>query len=104
MEFTDQNFTKEVLQSKEAVLVDFWAPWCGPCKMMSPIIDELIKEYSGKSIKIGKLNVDENPKTAEKYEVMSIPTLLFFKDGQVKKQLVGLQDKNSLKKELDQYV
>lgn len=104
MEFTDQNFDKEVLQAKKAVLVDFWATWCGPCKMMSPIIDELIKEYTGRPVKIGKLNVDESPKTAEKYEVMSIPTLIIFKNGQIKKRMVGLQEKTSLKKEIDTYV
>jgi thioredoxin 1 len=99
--FTDINFEKEVLKSKELVLVDFWAPWCGPCQMMGPIIEELAEEYQDKSIKIGKLNVDENEDIPARYNIMSIPTLIFFKDGKPIEQLVGVQNKNDLKKKIE---
>lgn len=99
MQFTDQNFEQEVLKSDKPVLVDFWAAWCGPCQMMGPIIEELAGEMKEKH-KIGKLNVDENRETAVKYGVMSIPTLIIFKDGKVVKQLVGVQAKESLEEEL----
>lgn len=101
MEFTDKNFSEEVLKSKVPVLVDFWAPWCGPCRMQGPIIEELEKDYAGKAVKIGKLNVDENGDIAQKYGVMSIPTLLLFKDGKIIEQMVGVQSKESLKSKLD---
>ena len=81
-EFTDQNFDQEVLKSDKPVLVDFWAPWCGPCQAMGPIIDELAKEFEGKA-KVGKLNVDENSKIAQDFAVMSIPSLKIFKDGKI---------------------
>ena len=81
-EFTDDNFAKEVLQADKPVLVDFWAPWCGPCKSIGPIVEKLAQELAG-SVKIGKLNVDDNPATAQEYGVMSIPTLLLFKGGKV---------------------
>lgn len=98
MQFTEQNFVQEVEQGKGLVLVDFFAEWCGPCRVMGPIIEELFEEFKGKEgIKIGKLNIDESSKTAQKYNVMSIPTLILFKDGQKIEQLVGLQDKDSLK-------
>ena len=96
---TDQNFSKEVLKSEKAVLVDFWAPWCGPCRVQGPIIEELAKEME--KIKIGKLNVDENSQTAGQYGVMSIPTLIIFKNGQPIEQLVGVQTKAQLKKKLE---
>lgn len=102
--FTDQNFQKEVLESKEPVLMDVWAPWCGPCKMLAPIIEELAKEYKRKGIKIGKLNVDENSGTANTYHVMSIPTLLFFKYGKIVDQVVGAQTKEDLKKKIDEVI
>lgn len=89
---TDQNFPQEALQSEVPVLVDFWAPWCGPCLMAAPIIEELAKGYEGK-IKIGKLNVDENPQTPPKYEIMSIPTVIIFKDGQEVRRQVGFPGK-----------
>jgi len=97
--FTDQNFEQEVLNSQKPVLVDFWAPWCGPCQMMGPIIEELAEELEGKVV-VGKLNVDENPQMAQKYGVMSIPTLLIFKDGRVVEQFVGVQPKEVLKQVL----
>ncbi len=90
MQFTDQNFEAEVLKSDKPVLVDFWAVWCGPCQMMGPIIEELAKEV-GDKYKVGKLNVDENRETASKYGIMSIPTLIIFKDGKAVKQFVGVQ-------------
>jgi thioredoxin 1 len=95
-EFTDQNFEQEVIKSEKPVLVDFWAPWCGPCQVMGPIIDGLAKEIGDKG-KVGKLNVDENPETAGKYGVMSIPTLKIFKGGQVVKEFVGVQSAEILK-------
>jgi thioredoxin 1 len=101
IEFTDQNFEQEVLNSQQPVLVDFWAPWCGPCQMMGPIIEELAKEMEGKA-KIGKLNVDEHGETASKFGIMSIPALKIFKAGEVVKEFVGVQDKDSLKKELEE--
>ena len=100
LHFTDANFKKDVLESNLPVLVDFWATWCGPCKMITPIIEELAKEYSGK-IKIGKLNVEESPKTPSQYGVMSIPTLIFFKEGKVMEQVVGALNKAELKKKID---
>ena len=98
--FTDANFEQEVLKSEKPVLVDFWAPWCGPCQMMGPIIEELAKETEGK-IKIGKMNVDENPATAEKFGIMSIPSVKIYKEGKVIKEFTGVQSKESLKEELD---
>ncbi|RJQ38160.1 thioredoxin [Candidatus Microgenomates bacterium] len=100
MVVTDQNFDQEVLQSKIPVLVDFWAQWCMPCKMISPIIDEIAKDYEGK-IKVAKLDVDENPASAGKFGIMSIPSIYIFKDGKPVKTLVGVQSKESLEKEID---
>lgn len=94
--FTDANFDEEVLKSEKPVLVDFWAPWCGPCKMMGPIVEELATENANKSIKIGKLNVDENSAMAGKFGVMSIPTFLVFKNGEVVDQAVGGVGKEKL--------
>ncbi|UQZ33282.1 thioredoxin [Paenibacillus sp. PK3_47] len=92
---SDQTFGNEV-EGQGTVVVDFWAPWCGPCKMLAPILDELSSEL-GDSVKIAKLNVDENPETASRFGVMSIPTLIFFKDGQPVDKVVGLNSKESLK-------
>jgi thioredoxin 1 len=92
--FTDQNFEKEVLKSEMPVLVDFWAPWCGPCQMVSPLIEELAKEVEGK-VKVGKLNVDENPQVATKYGIMSIPTVIFFKEGQEVTRQIGLESREN---------
>ncbi len=99
LEFTDANFEEEVLKSEKPVLVDFWASWCGPCQMMSPVIDEVASEI-GDVAKVGKLNVDENAESAQKYGVMSIPTIIMFKDGKNVKQLVGAQAKEVLVEEL----
>ncbi len=101
--FTDANFEPEVLKSNIPVLVDFFAVWCGPCKQLAPIIEELASEYEGK-IKIGKLDVDENNPTASKYGVMSIPTLIFFKDGKVVEKVSGFHHKDQLKAKLDSMV
>jgi len=93
---TDSNFKKEVLESELPVLVDFWAAWCTPCRMVTPIIEELAKEYDSK-VKIGKIDVDENPDTASRYGIMSIPTLMFFKKGKAMEQIVGAPNKSELK-------
>jgi len=101
--FTDGAFDQDVLKSDTPVLVDFWAPWCGPCKAMGPTVDAVATEYAGK-VKVGKLNTDDNPGTAMRYGIRGIPTLLLFKGGQVVEQVVGLADKDSLKKVIDKHV
>ena len=98
--FTDKNFEQEVLKSGKPALVDFWAPWCGPCQMMGPIIEELAKEM-GDKFRIGKINVDENPDTAQKFGIMSIPAIKIFKGGKIVKEFVGTQSKMILKSELE---
>jgi thioredoxin 1 len=103
MDITDANFKSEVMDSKVPVLVDFWAPWCGPCRMMAPILDEAAKEYGGK-IKILKMNVDENSLTPGQFNVMSIPTMIFVKTGTVVDQAVGAIPKDMLKQKIDKLI
>lgn len=100
---TDQNFDAEVIKSPTPVLVDFWAVWCGPCQMQGPVIEDVAKTMEGK-VKVGKVNVDENPQTAGKYGIMSIPTLMVFKNGSVVKQLIGLQNKDTIVAELTKLI
>lgn len=97
---TSVSWDQDVLKSPGLVMIDFWAPWCGPCKMIAPIVDELAKEYSGK-LKVMKLNTDENPDIAGKYQIMGIPSLLFFKDGKVVEKMVGAMSKKQFKDSID---
>lgn len=92
---TDNNFKEEVLLSEQPVLIDFWAPWCGPCRMVGPVIEQLADEYEGK-VKIGKVNVDEEPELSQTFGIMSIPTIVLVKDGKVVKQVVGARPKAEL--------
>ena len=101
-EVTDSNI-QELLASAQPVVVDFWAPWCGPCKMMLPIVDELAKQYDGQ-VKIGKLNVDDNPDTCEQFGIMNIPTMLFFKNGELVNRHVGASRKPDLQTIIDTLV
>jgi thioredoxin 1 len=102
VELTDANWEQEVLKSDVPVMVDFWAEWCGPCKMIAPTVDALATDYAGK-LKVGKLNVDDNT-TATRYNIRGIPTLLIFQGGQVRDQLVGAQPKAAIEKVLSKYV
>jgi thioredoxin 1 len=103
IQLTDDSFDKEVVQSADPVLVDFWAPWCGPCRMLAPVIEELAKEYTGK-VKVAKINTDDHPNAASRFKISAIPTLLFFKGGKVAEQLVGVHSKAEIKKTLDSLV
>lgn len=98
--FTSANFDEEVLKASGPVLVDFFATWCGPCKMMAPAIEKLAEEYEGKA-SVGKLDVDENMDIASRYGIMNVPTLIIFKNGEIVNKMIGLQNLNSLKKALD---
>jgi thioredoxin 1 len=100
-DITDATFQQQVLQNKTPVLVDFWAPWCGPCKIISPIVEELGEEYKGK-VEVVKMNVDDNPEVSNQYGIMSIPTLMMFKGGQPVKSVIGAQPKDNIKKMLDE--
>jgi len=100
VEISNEKFSEMVLKAKLPVLVDFWAPWCGPCRMVAPLVNELANEYDGK-VSFVKINVDENPETARQYGVMSIPTLIIFKSGQPVSNIVGFRPKPELKKNLD---
>jgi thioredoxin 1 len=100
---TDSNFKEEVLESDVPVLVDFYADWCGPCKMVAPVVEDLSREYAGK-IKVGKVDVDKAPQTATAYGIMSIPTLVLFQGGKVAGQMVGVASRQELKKKIDAYL
>ncbi len=99
--FTDASFEQEVLKSDTPVLVDFWAEWCQPCHMVAPVVDEIAKEYAGK-IKVGKVNVDENANVPGNFGIMSIPTIMLFKNGKPEKTMVGVQSKETFKKNIDE--
>jgi thioredoxin 1 len=101
LEFTDKNFQTDVVGSNIPVLVDFWAPWCGPCRMVDPVVEEIAGEYAGK-LKVGKLNTDDNRETAAKYGIMSIPTIMIFKGGEVKARIVGAQPKRAIVEKIDE--
>ncbi len=101
--FSDANFEQEVLKSDKPVLVDFWAEWCAPCRMMSPTVEAIADQYSDRA-KVGKLNVDESPSVATRYNIRGIPTLLLFKNGEVQEQVVGATSKDTILKMLDKYV
>ena len=100
---TDSSFESDVLKSSKPVLVDYWAEWCGPCRQVAPVLEEIAKEYASK-IDIVKLNVDENPEVVRTYGIMNIPTLTVFKDGQVVKEIVGAKPKSALLRELDDFL
>ena len=103
IDVTDQDFEEEVIKSTLPVLLDFWAPWCGPCRMVAPIVDKLAEMYDGR-FKFCRLNVDENPQTAAKYSIMSIPTLMFFKNGEAVDTVVGAVPERTLQSKIDELI
>jgi thioredoxin 1 len=100
LQLTDATFEKDVLKATQPVLVDFWAPWCGPCRMLGPIVEEIAKEYAGKVV-VGKMNTDDNPNVASKFNISAIPSMLFFKDGKVVEQMVGVHSKKDIVAKID---
>lgn len=104
LELNEKNFQSEVIDYKGSVFVDFWAPWCGPCRMMGPIVDGLVKVYEGKNVKIAKVNIDENPELARKYNVSSIPTLGFFKNGEIVHQEMGVKPQAELEAIIEKHL
>jgi len=100
LEVTDETFDRDVLESERPVLVDFWAPWCGPCRMLAPVVEAIAEEYDGR-LTVAKLNVDDNPAMARRYQVMGIPTLILFKDGQPVDRMVGYMAKEDLRRRVD---
>lgn len=103
LEFTDQNFEQEVLKSDQPVVVDFWAAWCAPCRMMAPAVEAIAEQYANR-VKVGKLNVDENMSVAGRYNIRGIPTILLFKNGQIQEQVVGATSKDALTKIIDKHL
>ena len=103
LEFTDDNFDAEVIKSDIPVLVDFWAPWCGPCRIVDPVVEEIAGEYDGR-LKVGKLNTDDNREVAAKYGIMSIPTIMVFKGGEVQERIVGAQPKKAITDKIDSVI
>lgn len=101
IEFTETNFQAEVIGSDIPVLVDFWAPWCGPCKMIAPIVEEISSEYDGR-LKVGKINTDDNQQVASQYGIMSIPTIMIFKNGEVVERIIGAHSKDTLTDKIDE--
>lgn len=104
LELTQENFEDEVIKSKTVILIDFWAPWCGPCKMQMPILEELTEEIKDKPVKVAKINIDENQELAQQYNVVSIPTLAIFKDGELREQMVGVHQKDDLMEKIEKYI
>ena len=103
IKLTDTNFKKEILESNLPALVDFWAPWCGPCNMLAPTVGKIAKEYKGK-LKVGKLNVDEAPGVASQYNIMGIPTLMLFKNGKAVEEIVGVSPKEYIEEKINQHM
>ncbi|HET9948513.1 MAG TPA: thioredoxin [Longimicrobiales bacterium] len=104
VEITDANFAEEVEQSEGLHMIDFWAVWCGPCRLVAPIVDELADAYRDKGLKVGKLDVDQNPKTTTRFRVLSIPSILFFKDGQLVDQVVGAVPRSHLEEKINKHL